>query len=53
MVFTCGEEIENVTGFFEKHFVRAVKTTLITTVLPGMFQLVSCSFRPNISLNFQ
>ena len=21
MVFTCGEEIENVTGFFVKHFV--------------------------------
>ena len=27
-----------------------MKTKLITTVLPGTFQLVSCSFRPNISL---
>ena len=23
MVFTCGEEIENVTGFFVKHFVSS------------------------------
>ena len=52
MVFTCGEEIENITGFFVKHFV--INEDYINYYsFTGMFQLVSRSFRPNISLNLQ